>query len=555
MTADIVTYLNGDSGLQPFTGSALKAVDQLPAKLQRQPPAQWISTLKGLTSSGKVKSLEIEDIGIFNWLENSAKENIKSITRNEIFEYIKNRQVTIKEVELGQTKYQNLSHRRLDTESTYQEILLIANSQKSNKEDELELIEYEIEQFNLNLDTFNEDPGLVLELTRKRKLVMDELERAWDFPHHHFSEKVNGKHGKNLLVHGRVLITGGTYFIEEIQSDWGQKERNSLRGQKIVNGPFITETKAWAGLMLRRLLQRAAQNPKIEKVAWIRAGLHNGGMSVQEGGLHDDFYTKLIPSIVEKIIKESKEKPIIDTIQIGHTIFEKIPQISMTVPVRTLLQAQQPLYSMTQILKNKMPISERTKIDLIQRSRNMLGNRVQIQLLDHVWDVANGQEIAGKYIGNVIQASLHSKDVREVLDHEGFHFAYHKLMTRNEQMIVDQCFSWRNSANQQVRRKLIERGDYAAAAQCDRSSEAAAHGFALYCAGDFKFDAEDSEAHGMFQVIKEGFEALIQWFRDLVYANECTTAEQIFDSLRNGNMAEEHIQHDAQHYRGQGQKP
>ncbi len=124
---DSICYLN----LPPNTlliGNLGGAIESLPAKMQKAPPAQWINTIKSLVSKG-VKQAEIDDCDVLTWL---GANPAKSLERAQIQSYIASHQVTIKEVVLGQPRFQSHSHASMDQSATYREILFIANSERAN---------------------------------------------------------------------------------------------------------------------------------------------------------------------------------------------------------------------------------------------------------------------------------------------------------------------------------------------------------------------------------------------------------------------------------------
>ena len=280
-TPDQILYLNGSTS-PLMEGSLLAALNAFPAKMQKAPGSQWAAAIKGLTSKG-VKQAEIDDCEVLPWLSLKAGE---SLPRDQVIDHVVRRQVTIKQVILGDPKYPRHSHlelvppdRRAGT--SYQEILFIANSERANLNDRIEEIEWEMEQYNFDLEKLSLYPDRVMDLEAERATLMKDVPKAFDFANHHFSDRIAGKHGKNLIAHGRELVTGNLYLVEEIQSDWGQQgRRQEWRG--IPKGPFVTDTKLWAGLVIRRMMQRAALNPDITRFAWIRGSMRNGGRQVTD---------------------------------------------------------------------------------------------------------------------------------------------------------------------------------------------------------------------------------------------------------------------------------
>ena len=81
---DRVVYLNPAEGAKLMEGGLLAAVQALPAKLQKQPAAQWSATIKALVSKG-VKQAELDDCEILTWLQASGG----SLTRAEVEDYVR----------------------------------------------------------------------------------------------------------------------------------------------------------------------------------------------------------------------------------------------------------------------------------------------------------------------------------------------------------------------------------------------------------------------------------------------------------------------------------
>lgn len=284
---DHISYLNGSES-SPMSGSLESALESLPAKMQRAPAKEWEAALKGLVSRGKLKQAEIDDSEIVIWM---GKQPVGPIARADLVRAALQRRVTIKEVILGSPQYQSYSHARQAGEgSRYREVLYLGNAEADNIEDRLEAIDWELEQFNFDVLRMSEDPLAIFRLTDERKQLMEQKPVSFEFSWAHFTHLDRGRLGKNMIAHSRELSFGNTFLVEEIQSDWGQRGRKN-NWASVPRGPFVTDTKLWAGLVMRRLMQRAALNPAVEKFFWIRGGMKNGGSSVAPTSL-DEFYLK-----------------------------------------------------------------------------------------------------------------------------------------------------------------------------------------------------------------------------------------------------------------------
>jgi len=526
---DVVVYLNGDSAL--MGGSFKRAVDSLPAKLLRAPSKEWRNTFKSLVSKGLVKQAEVDDSDIDIWLN---MQGDKSVNRTDLVEAIEARQVTIKEVTLGSPQYKNYSHAGLaGPAAQYKEVLFIANSQRANVEDRIEEIDWELEQFNFDIARLSEDPEALFRLTDERELLLKNSKSAYEFKWTHFVRDDLGRHGKNLIAHARELTAGNTYLVEEIQSDWGQRGRMT-EWRDIQKGPFVTDTKLWAGLAMRRMMQRAALNPKVEKFFWIRGSMRNGGAQVKKDNL-DEFYLKVMASIVDKVISPAGQKCRLDTLRLGDTALADVPCFDMTPEVRELLKKTLPLYSLSNLLPRPAEISVEHKAALMDMAKGMIGSARNVRLVNHVYDIVLGQEVAGSYINGMVQASLRAPNLPDVLNHECFHFGMDKLFTLEERRMVEASFAPGTELNNRVKDLLLRDNDRAAFEQTRSAEEAAAYGFAYWSAG--KLDLQPSPVKGLFQSLRDVIAEGMSWFRKTAMDQKVTTPEELFTAFARGDYA------------------
>lgn len=538
MAQDVVRYLNREPAL--MTGGLVKALEDLPAKLQKAPAVQWIATVKSLVGKGLAKQAEVDDCELVTWLEDSVLGEKRSLTRDEILDRVKQRQVTVKEVTLGAPQYQNWSHARhvpAGQLPQYAEVLFIANSERANLQDRLEEIEWEMDQFNFDLEKLSDNPEAVLQLEKERHQLLTDIPKAWEYRAPHFTEKA-GKHGKNLIAHGRELVFGDTYLIEEVQSDWGQRGRKA-DWKGIPAGPFVTDTKLWAGLVVRRMLQRAAANPQVNKVAWIRGSMRNGGLQVVADNL-DDFYLKVVRGIVDKAIGKAGGKTQLHNMHLGDHILADVPCFEMTSEVRAQLLTAQPLYSLARLRPTPHNFSDAQRQAFFARAKHMLGSVRHVHLVDKVYDLATGRQVPGRMFNNVAQVALNAADPEAALDHECFHYAMANLFSPGEREIVLREFAPGSELNRRTYDALVAMGEREASGQCLQSAEeAAAHGFALWARD--RLDVKASPVSGFFQEVKVLVGDLVAWFRRTVLQHECTTSEEVFGALLSGQRAQPEV--------------
>lgn len=568
---DSVVYLNK----QPLKFDSRLRQQLEAAKVKKMPTDQWVAFINGLSSKG-VKKDEVNDSGILGWLQADARKGV-SITKEELLQELGRLMVTVKEVVLGKPQYSTYSHS--SSTSRYQEILFIANSELANVEDRLEEIEFAMEDFGFNLERLSEDPEAILRLEKERAELMRYKPKAYGFNWRHFtSSDIQGKHGKNLIAHARVTIHDGLYFIEEIQSDWGQAGRvrrsaNEQRRQmglqelqwneSIPRGPFVTDTKLWAGLVLRRLLQRAAMMPDIDRVAWIRLCMRNGEktnpgeVDRQRAAMHeaivaraiamgeepptkqhddfDHFYMKVIPSLADSALGKSGVKTRLVNETIAGHLYESIPGFSLTPEAREVLKGVQPLYSAASVLRNPRPVPDEELVRLVRRAKSMLGSAAHVRFMDKLYNLKDMTPVSGSYMNRLIHVALNAADLEMALDHEAYHFAHSQLLIPTQQRIVLDAFAPGTELNAKVRDGLLRLNQPAAAAQCSDPEETAAHAFSLWCKGSL--DLAESPAKGVFAQIVEVIRDSIRWISSTAKEKNLQTVEEVFTAVRQGDFA------------------
>jgi hypothetical protein len=602
MPLDVVKYLN-DGNPPPFFSKLLELLRE--GKQPRAPASQWIASIKSLSQKGLKKS-EVEESGAAAYLASLPDNEV--LTKDDLIEQIQRRYYTIKEVLLGSPKYPTW---RQPGGSDYREYLYIANSERDNVQDALEDVDFEMEELAFDPELAITQPERIIQLEKRREMLMTKVKTALEFTGSHYNDRIQGRYGKNLLAHCRVSIHRDIYFIDEIQSDWAQQgRRRDWTG--VFRGPLVTDTEAWASMVLRRQFQIAAAMPGIKRVAWITESMRNGGHQALEaeaakaaqrkafldffkaemeqqmariGGdgmteeqrskarrlleptirktarsqgfidpadMLNDFYLMVVPKLANKILGKTGEKVetqalVLDQVRsrggygsgvINEPNSVKVPGFAMTDSARQALVASQPMYSRAPLRAGVMDLTAREKEVALAmaRAQEMLGTTRHLRFAKHVFDVATGHRVAGRYINRLVQISLQAENLVEATEHECFHFAVDNLMTGTEVAMLQSEFASGGLLNAAVRRALMERGMHKAAAQCTDPMEAAAHGFTLWASGHL--DVASPPARGLFSDLVNLVHDCIRWFKRAVQEQRCTCVEDVFEALSSGGLAE-----------------
>lgn len=587
--ADISLHLNRNNS-SPLFSRLKRSIDE--SKQGKAAPAQWASMIKAMTSKG-VKSMEIDESNILAWLDQQPAG--QSITREALAKQLDSLMFTIKEVRLQSPKFG--SHRQAG--GLYGEYLYIGNSERDNIIDDLEAVEYEMEAVVFSPERLIDEPDLVMDLERRRTSLIELKGRAIDFTQHHFSGQITGRHGKNLLAHCRITERPkfGLYFIEEIQSDWAQRGRKN-DWRDIPRGPLVTNTEAWAGMVLRRQLQIAATNPAYQHISWITESMRNGGHqnSAHEGAkiaqkkrydealkedmtaalavldidrlspeaqaqaksiardsvirglaikgisepsdMLNEFYLKVIPRIVDKILVGTGSKVEIKTIKIDEDNTCEVPTITLTDKVRERLIDKQPVYSRALLMKQPIQQNDPVLISLVKAAGDMMGTTKHLRLVTHLYDISTGARIAGRFINHMVQVSLLAKHFDEVLNHECFHYAQEQLLTQKELRVVREAFAPGGALNEKVLEILTARGDFDLASQCMDPDEAAAQGFALWHTG--QLDVQDAPVKGIFSDLVTAVKDVVRWVCKVVLQENYQSTQDVFEAFASGDFARRH---------------
>jgi hypothetical protein len=593
--SDKITYLNRNS-TSPMYSKLKRAIEE--GKQGRADPAQWGAMIKAMTTKG-VKSMEIDEVNILNWLDKESAKGTAFITKKELAEKLDSLSTTVKEVQLQSPKFSGARQQG----GNYKEYLYIANSERDNIVDDLERVEYEMDALAFTPELIYDNPEIVINLERERENLIRLKSKAIEFTAHHFSGDTTNRHGKNLLAHCRITErpTHGVYMIEEIQSDWAQRGRRS-DWSNIPKGPWVTSTEAWAGLVLRRQLQLAAMNPGIKNIGWITESMRNGGrqnlsheatkveqkkhydselkrlmdaemariMGPHNGAtdaqlskeqkaaisasahaaataelgrlrisepydMLNDFYLKVIPKIADKILSGTGGKVELKQLEINAGNVVTIPTIALTDAVREKLADKQPVYSRALLLKEPAAHDDQKLNALVASASHMIGSPKHLRLVTHLFDVATGAKVAGRYVNNMVQVSLLAKNIEEAMDHECFHFAQENLLSTKERDIVERAFAYGSPLNDKVREILTKRQDFALAKQCLDPQEASAQGFALWRAG--LLDVREAQPQGVFADVVNCIKSVSTWMRKVVLLEDIRSTEDVFVAFAKGDIA------------------
>ena len=549
-------YLNRGDMSSDMNLFMSKLAAEIKKSQPKAPPSQWKSFIKGLTSKG-VKTQEIEDSEIMGWLEGSQE---KSITKDEIIDWLNRHLPVIKEVPLSKHAYAGLHQPGHDS---YHEVLLLLASQQEVVSDILEELLFELQEFEFEPERMIEEPEKVIELSNRITAMTHKKNVAKGHRVSHFNsvnDPDTGKEIVNMIAHMRYTIRGDMLFIEEIQSDWAQRGRKN-DWKNIPQGPFVTNTELWSGLVLRRLLQRAAQNENIKRVAWIRGFMRNGGdgQGYNGDGL-DDFYMKILPKIADKLLSGTGEKIKMTEQTFADRKFE-VPTLEITEDVRKKLSQAQVLYSrdVSEILVPSRTEAEVRRLSLqLKRAQEMLGSSVAIRLANKVFDAATAEEVAGRQIGNLIEVSMNARNPSMTASHEVWHYAYENLIGPMDQRAIDRAFAVGGRLNTDVRAALVKEGATAEAiAQCDDPREAAAHGYALWTEGKiFLSRTEENRKENIengsfgavgrvFRAVEGAFLSLGNWMRRVCFesgsSKDVHRTSDIFEMLNAGRYRKDQV--------------
>lgn len=531
MSRDLVRYLNrGESS--PMSHRLLELLRQ--STQAKAPASQWINYLKGLAQKG-VKARELEDSELMGSLSKGDPKEV--FTKDQVLEMAAARLVTIKEVQLAAPYYDRWRHPGGD----YSEWLYIANSERDNVIDRIDDIRWNIEDLNFNMDRLVNEPEVLDTLEKELRQLLAIKDKCADFAHHHFTKALSKGHGKNLIAHVRRTLRPDQdlYFIEEVQSDWAQKYRRYGESESIPSGPYITATEDWAGLVLRRHMQLAANSP-MKRVGWITGALRNGGLAGGADDL-DSFYLKILPKIAEKVIGKAGGKVVMMRVTLGQRQVE-VPGFELTDAVRQTLQESLPMYSHANVAREEQPAQrDALRAEIMSRCASMLGSVAKVRVVNRLYDVATGREVAGRYTTGFVQCSLQAERPRMAADHEVWHAAMDLMLSPDEVDLVRTRFAPGTRLNRQVQNQLMALGQHAAARQChDSALEASAHAFSLWRCGNFTTKPSGWLGR-LFEHVRDTMHQTSNWLRSILDRSSTPSSasiEELFEHLSNGQLSQ-----------------
>ncbi|MBK8745549.1 LPD38 domain-containing protein [Propionivibrio sp.] len=197
-------------------------------------PAQgWKDQIKGAISKGLVKAAEVEAVGINDWLDLQQGR----VSKDQVQQFLDQNGVKVEEVTLGDanTKFSK-DDLQLPGGENYKELLLTLPEKSGNpRANEIERRQSEIKA---RLDTIRNQPAV--NVGKEEQALWSEQEKLASeartlpspntFKSTHFDQP-------NILAHVRFNERTDAdgkkvLFIEELQSDWGQKGKKEGFGDK-----------------------------------------------------------------------------------------------------------------------------------------------------------------------------------------------------------------------------------------------------------------------------------------------------------------------------------
>lgn len=587
---DRIVYLNRSDSDPGFSRLAT-AVQS--ARQPRARAVDWANFIRALPQKG-VRQLEIDDSGIIDSLMTRPDE---SIPREDLVVRIRELSATIKEIKLDSPQYAPYRQPGGD----YAEFLYIANTQRDNCIDDLDWVEYrmgEIASMGVDEDNLAEALHLEQERTRLKKILANS--KSFIVPHWRESATAEVEYKKNQIAHCRATMRPeqGLYFIEEIQSDWAQSGRAN-DWKTVPRGPLVTNTEAWAGMVLRRQLQIAASDPRVQHVAWITESMSNGApqntmeerrktelckayqaarkplfasmlaalegsneyramppdrqliakealnnqvtaqlaiQGFQNPNRQNGFYLEILPKLADKIISGTGQIVSMRDFTLGGRQVS-VPTLEITDTVREKLTMKQPVYSRANLRATPLPEDDPRVIAALKSGKEMLGSMARLRLLSKVYDTARGDEVAGSMVNRLVSVSLKAVDPEEVMDHECYHFAEEYLLDSRERDLVRAAFAPGTDLNRRVQDLCVQRGDIKLARSCATdASEAAAQGFALWRRKELV--VTEPTPRGLFEQVADAVQVVSKWLKRLVADQHLQSVTDVFAALQTGDLRE-----------------
>ncbi|MCX8016586.1 MAG: hypothetical protein N2690_01595 [Rhodocyclaceae bacterium] len=527
MPRDRIYYLDPtqDEGLRRASSALYEALRS--SSQPSAPATQWLGFVRGLTGKG-VRQAEIDDSGVIPFLEQQGSQRLN---KDELLSYLQDRLVRIKVVDLSRPKFSGW----VSLNGDYQERLYVLSSEAMHIDDLMEDLFYRMEEIGFNPSILMEDPDIVDRMEQEMTELKARRPRSWDFDHHHFSEVVR-EHGKNLLAHARFVRQGDLFFIQEVQSDWAQRGRRHNWSGNYPKAPFVTQTESWASLVLKDLLQEAARDERIQRVAWIRADMRNGWDRDQGDGLQE-FYDNIVRRLVRKLLEKTDASVQTISVQDKRGQTKEVLGFEMTPSAREKLSRSFHLYSYDHLLRVPRTPSEEDEVRraVLRECESMLGSAHMVRFFNRLYDAAEGREVAGRYWKETVAISLRASDPISVARHEVLHFAYDQLLLPHERMTLDMAFFPCSELNTRVRDLLMNDGRLNAAREAARNpKEAAAYGFEYWAKGMLQVQ---EQPRGVFERVFHALIEMGQWLRRWLRPHEKQNTEEIFEAVKSGFAA------------------
>lgn len=284
------------------------------------------------------------------------------------------------------------------------------------------------------------------------------------------------------------------------------------------------------------------------------------GIKPPEDDNLNEFYVAMLPKIADKIISKAGARTTRQQLTLdeklvpvgaygsgstdGRNVVE-VPCIEITPAVRDVLAAPQPVYSRAPLRRTMLPLEhlDEQRAQALRLAREMCGSVRHLQFANHVFDIATGREVAGRFVNDIALVSLHARDIPRAAQHECVHWAVEKLLTPVEVRMLREEFADGTELNFRVRHALTRADEPDAARQCSDPIEAAAHGFTLWQRG--QISVTEPPIQGLFSDFASLMKQAVRWFRRVVLDQRATSVEELFEKLARGELAASEAQRSA----------
>lgn len=561
----------------------------------KAPPKQWAAMIKALQTKG-VKRSELEDSKILESLVASDSKSLtRDEVAGLVLSGLPTvKELELAQPRYPDWRHPGGAYKELLFVLNSQRDNV--QDELSELEYRIEAMQYDAADLAFSLESLMDDPELPGKMQAQMKALRELLPKAWDYAASHFRGALDGSVDKNIMAHARITERGSLFFVEEVQSDWAQaggkasraaareavialfakklgathlqgperelligaiktKATVELRGVKYDpkdpemsaaaeegrrNGwtgstpaaPFVTSTEEWSGLVLRRLMQRAAAIPQVNQFAWITQSMRNGGRAGGGASL-DDFYKNILPKLADKLLKPHGARVTMGQVTLNGVTHD-VPQFEMTPAVKEALRGPMPLYSLSPVWKGAR--NGQVEVNrVLAECELMMGTTRHVKLMETLYDIATHRQVAGKYINNGILLNLHAQNLDRAARHEAWHFATENMLTVDERVAMQREFAPHKLLARRTQQTLIDLGELDAARQCSHPEECAAHAFALWSTGEMEIT--EPAPRGLFQEVWAVLKDCGRWLAERVSGETAPTTEKMFEALRSGEMA------------------